>query len=125
MGRSYNLDLCLLPTAVYSNVSSSPSQELCKSRSEIRPLENSQQITMFYNGRVCACDVTEIQARAILCMAKRKTEERLGTLSTEPSSGCTSQNPQAQRTGLSMKRSLQRFLQKRKSRIQATCPYSQ
>ncbi|XP_068655989.1 protein TIFY 5A-like [Aristolochia californica] len=132
MGRFFNLDLCLLPTGsassdpASSSDASSPSQELRISRSEITPMESSQQITIFYNGRVCVCDVTEIQARAILCMAKRETEERLRAHSSSPSSPCTTQNTQAQPTGLSMKRSLQRFLQKRKSRIQSTsCPYTQ
>ncbi|KAH7654313.1 Tify domain-containing protein [Dioscorea alata] len=87
---------------------------------------NNQQITIFYGGRMCTCDVTEIQARAIICMAKRNMEERMaqcnnnnnnnnnngGDSSSEPS-----QPPQLINPGLSMKRSLHHFLEKRKARI--------
>ncbi|KAG9439340.1 hypothetical protein H6P81_019505 [Aristolochia fimbriata] len=152
MGRCFNLDLRLLPAtdsagtapAVSDEDASSPSsQELCTSRSEVitrAAAESSQQqITIFYNGRVCVCDVTEIQARAILCMAKRETEERLGTLGTHVTKCSSSSEPQPPlapatspcarprpRAGLSMKKSLERFLEKRKVRIQATssCPYN-
>ncbi|XP_039115182.1 protein TIFY 5A-like [Dioscorea cayenensis subsp. rotundata] len=82
---------------------------------------NNQQITIFYGGRMCTCDVTEIQARAIICMAKRDMEERMarcnnnkaGDSSSEPST----QPPQLINPGLSMKRSLHHFLEKRKARI--------
>ncbi|XP_065877207.1 protein TIFY 5A-like [Euphorbia lathyris] len=70
----------------------------------------AQQITIFYNGNVCVSDVTELQAKAILLLA---TREKI------TSSRGSSSNP----NGLSMKRSLQRFLQKRNHRIQSTFPY--
>ncbi|PKA63979.1 Protein TIFY 5A [Apostasia shenzhenica] len=100
-----------------------------------------RQLTLFYGGRVSNCDITEIksflQARAILCMA-REMEETVKSggkasssspLSFSSSSLChwstwgESQlllmNPD-----LSMKRSLQRFLQKRKTRLSGNCaPY--
>ncbi|KAK9936793.1 hypothetical protein M0R45_013617 [Rubus argutus] len=61
-----------------------------------------QQLTIFYNGVMCVCDVTELQARAILC----------------------SSPVAAAAAGVSIKKSLQRFLQKRKHRRRATHPYN-
>lgn len=61
-----------------------------------------------------------IQARAIIHLASREMEEKTKTSSSfsEP------QSPLLQsQTGVSMKKSLQRFLQKRKNRIQAISPY--
>ncbi|KAB1669667.1 hypothetical protein ES319_1Z022200v1, partial [Gossypium barbadense] len=90
---------------------------------------NSKQLTIFYNGRVCVCDVTELQARAILMRANREADERIKTpTGSEPDSPTSSSSTSPSRlcspnAGLSMKKSLQRFLQKRKNRIQATSPY--
>ena len=64
------------------------------------------------------------QARSILMLATREMEERLKTPTGSDLSSPTLQTEQySPSTGLSMKRSLQRFLQKRKNRIQATSPY--
>ncbi|XP_059304019.1 protein TIFY 5A-like [Lycium ferocissimum] len=80
-----------------------------------------QQLTIFYNGKLVVSDATELQAKAIIYLASRemegKTKKILSPIS-EPSSPLL--QPQ---TGLFMKRSLQRFLQKRKNRIQSTSPY--
>nr|CAD1819637.1 unnamed protein product [Ananas comosus var. bracteatus] len=100
------------------------------------------KITIFYDGQICVCDVTEIQARAIISMARREMEEKENRNSSE--SNCNQvqqyqqqsqlqqrknlapnlQNSQLSNSGLSMKRSLQRFLQKRKTRINAISPYN-
>ncbi|XP_015574971.2 protein TIFY 5A [Ricinus communis] len=92
--------------------------------------QERQQLTIFYNGRVCVCYVTEVQARAILSLASREMEDKMTTsllgtptgrsefVSPLPSPLCSPS------TGLSMKRSIQRFLQKRKHRAQATSPYN-
>ncbi|EEF42634.1 conserved hypothetical protein [Ricinus communis] len=92
--------------------------------------QERQQLTIFYNGRVCVCYVTELQARAILSLASREMEDKMKTsllgtptgrsefVSPLPSPLCSPS------TGLSMKRSIQRFLQKRKHRAQATSPYN-
>lgn len=71
-----------------------------------------------------------LQARAILMLARRETDERIKTptgLGSEPETEAASPTVQPQlhspSTGLFMKRSLQRFLQKRKNRLQATSPY--
>ncbi|XP_049377803.1 protein TIFY 5A-like [Solanum stenotomum] len=79
--------------------------------------KKSQQLTIFYNGKFVDSDVTQLQAKAIIYLASRGMEEKTNKMS-EPSS--PSLQPQ---TGLFMKRSLQRFLQKRKNRIQTTSPY--
>ncbi|ONK65155.1 uncharacterized protein A4U43_C07F34260 [Asparagus officinalis] len=94
-----------------------------------------QQITFFYNGNICVGDVTEIQARAIICMAKKETAEGTTEKNKEiPSSSqfrpavsptpATDLGPPLMSPGLSMKRSLQRFLQKRKTRMDAASPYN-
>ncbi|KAL1560452.1 protein TIFY 5A-like [Salvia divinorum] len=79
---------------------------------------NTQQLTIFYDGKMSSCDATELQARAIISLASRKTEEK-------PSKNSPAMNSPvySAATGLSMKRSLQRFLEKRKSRAQSISPY--
>ncbi|OAY74570.1 Protein TIFY 5A [Ananas comosus] len=84
------------------------------------------KITIFYDGQICVCDVTEIQARAIISMARKEMEEKENRNSSK--SNCNQiqqyqqqsqlqqrkilapnlQNSQLSNSGLSMKRSLQR-----------------
>ncbi|KAK8952095.1 Protein TIFY 5A [Platanthera zijinensis] len=85
--------------------------------------EQKHAITIFYGGRVCVCDATEIQARAIISMARREMEETAGkrraqsfTLRGEAATQ-RRRDLQLLNPRLSMKKSLQRFLQKRKSRV--------
>ncbi|KAM6548620.1 hypothetical protein CsatB_020296 [Cannabis sativa] len=84
----------------------------------------NQKVTVFFNERAFVCDMTELQARAILLFANKKVEEgRDGEgLELALSSVCL-QSQICGSQGLSMKRSLQRFLQKRKQRSQASSPY--
>lgn len=136
-----------------------------------------RSMTIFYDGRVCAVEVTELQAKAIISMANQEilTEQQRrdhdrhhhqgsSSSSNNSNSGATTQcgvgsdhqNPTAPAallraahcqaspasrqghevaaaapmishaaTGLSMKRSLQQFLQKRKTRAAAVAsPYA-
>ncbi|RCV09501.1 hypothetical protein SETIT_2G034500v2 [Setaria italica] len=113
--------------------------------------EGRRNMTIFYNGRVCAVDVTEVQARAIISMANeemimaaaadhhRQQHRHLqdsGSSSSahvRPAEVAPAAGPSSSRqgfaavaaapvidqqvvSGLSMKRSLQLFLQKRKAR---------
>ncbi|XP_072951364.1 protein TIFY 5A-like [Typha angustifolia] len=95
-------------------------------------LAPEKQITIFYNGQICVCDVTEIQARAIISMAKREVEDKenennkhdFQQLQFPYKLQHRGLNPELLNQQLSMKRSLQRFLQKRKTRIAAVSPYN-
>ncbi|KAK8641984.1 hypothetical protein V6N13_011350 [Hibiscus sabdariffa] len=111
MRRNCNLELGLLPSS-YPGDSHDMMEESSRS-----PENQLQQLTIFYNGRLCVCDVTELHAKAILKLASRERDETIKTPTALPT---PVNNPS---TAISMKRSLQRFLQKRKMRIQATSPY--
>ncbi|XP_023520316.1 protein TIFY 5A-like [Cucurbita pepo subsp. pepo] len=107
-----NLELCLSPP------SSSPSTATATANSTSTSCHNHIDPT-----RVPIPDLTELQARAIIVRAttQMEVERRLTT--------CHISSPK-QRVSMksgaspSMRRSLQRFLQKRKHRIQTLSPYS-
>lgn len=73
--------------------------------------------------------VMHMQAKSILMLAHKKVEEEIRMRTptgAEPSTPTIVQSPHhvhSPGTGLSMKRSLQQFLQKRKSRVQEASPY--
>ncbi|KAF3449945.1 hypothetical protein FNV43_RR06024 [Rhamnella rubrinervis] len=160
MRRNCNLELRLLPSSSSSSSSffsdnqhhrqtanmkdESTSESPPSQRQQLK--QHQQQLTIFYNGNMCVCDVTELQARAILFYASREMEEKMMTMRTPkyddaeyspaptptptttptPTGSSTStvvQMSSPTAAGLSMKRSLQRFLQKRKHRVHATSPY--
>ncbi|KAJ8470158.1 hypothetical protein OPV22_024501 [Ensete ventricosum] len=79
--------------------------------------DQQQQITIFYNGRICICNVTDVKARAIISMAKRQMDAPPSPHPHPPEQLLI--NP-----GLAMKRSLRLFLQKRKSRSHSLSPYA-
>ncbi|XP_021724628.1 protein TIFY 5A-like [Chenopodium quinoa] len=87
--------------------------------------EKDQQM-IFYNGRVCVLDATELQARAILWSATHDVERMVKTMSGIGANMATF-FLKLQLHGLpgcSIKRSLRLFLQqKRKIRSQANTPY--
>ncbi|KAJ4975419.1 hypothetical protein NE237_000525 [Protea cynaroides] len=118
--RNCNLDLRLPPAPIdFLPVKTGSDDGTITERSAV---ETPQQLTIFYNGRICVCDVTELQARTIICQARKEMEERMNTPRSEPMSPFESQIHSP--AGMSMKKSLQQFLQKRKNRVQATSPYN-
>ncbi|KAL6197408.1 hypothetical protein ACLB2K_033017 [Fragaria x ananassa] len=95
--------------------------------------QQQQQLTTFYNGVMCTCDVIELQARAILCVANNELGKIVVKTSTTsssiPSGSYKLSSPSAHYSppctsrvaagGLSIKKSLRKFLQKRKHRSQS------
>ncbi|CAH9113483.1 unnamed protein product [Cuscuta europaea] len=130
MRRNCNLELRLFPPSdsfASQQDENDVVEEIPMSLDRIRSRigNERQQMTIFYDNEVVACDVTELQARAIIMIA---SEERWKTTVSEPSSPSMQHQlcrPPAPTTdnGLSMKKSLQRFLHKRKNRVQSTFPY--
>ncbi|RWW21506.1 hypothetical protein GW17_00014337, partial [Ensete ventricosum] len=138
--RSHPVDSLLLIPGFVASLNSFPARP-CRVDS---PPRNQQQMTIFYDGRVCVCNATEMQAKAIISMAKREMDDDTMTekkqkqqQQQQPQQSVESSTsslprppspravPQMLNPGLSMKRSLQRFLQKRKARINDVSPYSQ
>ncbi|KAI3989995.1 hypothetical protein MKX01_003698 [Papaver californicum] len=129
--RNFNLELCLVPpssSAIDTYSHHDHHQQHNNSMTEGSD-ESPQHLTIFFDVKVSVCDVTELQAREILSLARREMNERMASnsscstpCSSVPSSVLQSQ-VQISPNGICMQRSLQRFLQKRKNRIQATSPY--
>ncbi|CAH2034451.1 unnamed protein product [Thlaspi arvense] len=129
MQKNCDLELRLFPT---SSCDSDSDTSVVESRSSenSQAKEESQRITIFYNGQMCiSSEVTHLQAKSIISIASREMEERSSSNGSDLPNRSTQfrhhhyhqlPNPKA-----SMKRSLQSFLQKRKIRIQATSPYHQ
>ncbi|GJW83665.1 protein TIFY 5A [Tanacetum coccineum] len=95
-------------------------------RNQNQNVNENQKLTIFYDGMVSVCDVTELQARAIIKVASGEIDEKWASrtpCSQASSPLIVSPSPSPSTGALSMKRSLQRFLQKRHHRIQATSPY--
>ncbi|PIN04062.1 hypothetical protein CDL12_23409 [Handroanthus impetiginosus] len=125
MKRNCNLELRLVTPSVFSHSSDHGGGHNSMLDLEDPSPNEKQKLTIFYNGKVAACDVTELQARAIISLAGRETEDQKSSNSSgsEPSSPAINSPIYSPTTVLSMKRSLQRFLQKRKTRAQAISPY--
>ncbi|KAK1557322.1 hypothetical protein Q3G72_022533 [Acer saccharum] len=129
MKRNCSLELRLLPPSDSLSSTDFATGHRHNHHQHSTPQNQQKQLTIFYGGRVCVCDVTELQARAILMIASREMEEKMrspsgGSPSPLPSIISSPVSPSIESqmyspvppTGLSMKRSLQRFLQKRKNR---------
>ncbi|KAI3448718.1 hypothetical protein Pfo_005383 [Paulownia fortunei] len=109
MRRNCNLNFQILASDAPSSPSSFFSQLVCS---------DQNQISILYS------DATEVQAITILWLARREMEEKYNMSKSKINPGSPSQQLQLHCTrGLSLKKSLQKFLQKRKDRIQASMPY--
>ncbi|KAK9055976.1 hypothetical protein SSX86_027063 [Deinandra increscens subsp. villosa] len=117
MRRNCHLELRVVPPPPPPFIFSDHNRRQEDPSDEIKDRQN-QKLTIFYDGRVSVCDVTELQARAIIRIASEEMEEKWRGIS-EPCSPLMI----CSQGGVSMKKSLQRFLQKRKHRIQSTSPY--
>ncbi|XP_022136494.1 uncharacterized protein LOC111008192 [Momordica charantia] len=117
MGREFSLELGLWP-------SSSVSQPKTFQFSAIpMTVNHQQQIMVFYNGTFSFCDLTELQARAILRLASQEKNGNGRWANPEWLSLQMPKNGNGN-AGFSIKKSLQRFLQRRKTRrIQSMSPY--
>ncbi|XP_071715365.1 protein TIFY 5A-like [Rutidosis leptorrhynchoides] len=132
MRRNCNLELSLVPPSAFG-FSHNDHHSLKNDSEKIIINGDSkdkqhQQLTIFYDGKIRVCDVMELQARSIIKLASEEMEEKqrktsCSTTSLQPLSPLILASPCPSPSGLLMKRSLQRFLQKRKHRIQATSPY--
>ncbi|KAF7803156.1 protein TIFY 5A [Senna tora] len=118
MRRNSNLqELCLFPSVRQDLHNHRPMmEEGADAISDETPHQNLHKLTIFYDGKMCVSDVTDLQEK------DEKVKTPNGS-SSEPSSPSTIPALYSPNSGLSMKRSLQRFLQKRKNRIQEASPY--
>ncbi|RHN42394.1 putative transcription factor TIFY family [Medicago truncatula] len=119
--KNLNLELRLFPPSISDICPTMKEEEESES-----PQEDHQQqyrpLTIVYDGKISVTDATEIQARSILMLAKKEMVRTPTGSSSEPSSPSVF-NLYSPSTSLSMQKSLQRFLQKRKNRIQEASPY--
>ncbi|KMS95890.1 hypothetical protein BVRB_004000 [Beta vulgaris subsp. vulgaris] len=111
----------------HSSTSFSSSASTISMGSNDGEIMKQEQMTIFYNGRICVCDVTELQARSIITLASKSKTSEVKSRTSIGGGDHISPTVQCQelytQNGLSMKKSLRQFLEKRKHRIQATSPY--
>ncbi|KAK7245657.1 hypothetical protein RIF29_40505 [Crotalaria pallida] len=143
MRRNCNLELALFPPCGSSDYHHHPMMEEANCESpkpqylhhhqqqqrQEQVKEQQHTLTIFYDGKICVSDVTEVQAKSILMLANKKANERMMRTASgsEPSTPTVVQSHPplySPGTPLSMKISLQRFLQKRKIRKQEASPYN-
>ncbi|XP_057420071.1 protein TIFY 5A-like [Lotus japonicus] len=135
MRRNLNLELQLFPPSHSDLRPINDEEEARESQQQDHSHQQQQQhrpLTIFYGGKTCVRDVTEIQARSILMVAHKEImEERVRTpTATTTSTGSSPVIPQSHQnlnspcTSHYMQKSLQRFLQKRKNRAQEASPYN-
>ncbi|KAK4254545.1 hypothetical protein QN277_009914 [Acacia crassicarpa] len=128
MRRNCNLELRLFPYQDSSHDHHHPMVGEGSNNSSKREMSaaedegQQQKLTIFYDGKVCVSDVTHLQARWIMKEASKEMAEEEENMMKLNRSLSQSQrqmySPNSNNaSSLSMKRSLQRFLQKRKDRI--------
>ncbi|XP_052194213.1 protein TIFY 5B-like isoform X7 [Diospyros lotus] len=94
----------------------------------------ASQMAIFDNigRRVCICDFTELLVRAIIWDVRREMEEKMKREKNSVVGGGGSDGKDrvapppfpALAHGVSIKRSLQKFLQRRRDRIRSASPYN-
>ncbi|XP_010907302.1 protein TIFY 5A [Elaeis guineensis] len=141
VGSGGDLELRLSLGSSSQDCSAAESSRIDGWSANLEQKQQQQKITIFYNGQICVCDGTEFQARAIISMAKKEMDDRMNKNyhiqqqhqfeqkhnklnPPQPPASSSKAMPQLLNQGLSMKRSLQRFLQKRKARMNAASPYN-
>ncbi|KAL4011985.1 hypothetical protein IC575_029052 [Cucumis melo] len=112
---NFNLELCLSPP------SSSPSTTTTTAAAASNSSSQHNHITPI---GVPTPDLTEIQAKAIIVEATRQMEAERRWTTCRISSSAERVWMRSGEASPSMRRSLQRFLQKRKLRIQTLSPYT-
>ncbi|GER36752.1 jasmonate Zim-domain protein [Striga asiatica] len=121
MKRNCNLELQLVtPSSVFSRSSDNNGRYMNTTLDEERPNKITKPLTIFYNGRVASCDATELQAREIIFLASKEMEKKSNSglgLSPYPSP-----LPNSPISSPTLKTSLKRFLEKRKTRAQSVNP---
>ncbi|GAB4840642.1 hypothetical protein Ancab_021409 [Ancistrocladus abbreviatus] len=130
---NYDLELRLQPSSLSS--SSSAGSGSIESSADESYHQQKQQMTIFYGGRMCVSDVTELQGRALICLAKEEVQGSSGDSKFRTNSSSNLQQKllynspapapaPAPVAAFVMRRSLQQFLQKRNQRIRtAASPY--
>ncbi|GAB4850708.1 hypothetical protein Ancab_030008 [Ancistrocladus abbreviatus] len=112
MGRVYKLDLSLCSSSNSNVVSHDFMTEPL--------LWRDQPLLIVYNGHVCICDLTELQAKTIIWLANREIEARMTMQRPSTATFYLQTQLHDLRGGPSMMRSLQTFLQSRKKRAKTT-----
>nr|GMD04310.1 protein TIFY 5A-like [Ipomoea batatas] len=78
MKRNCGLELRLVPPSLSfpakdcHHFQQHPKLEMNKMMNGSTTKEEQQQLTIFYNGKVVSCDVTELQAKAIILVASQQ-----------------------------------------------------
>ncbi|KAK4801376.1 hypothetical protein SAY86_021863 [Trapa natans] len=126
MEANHSLDLRLSPS---SSNATSPSSDVFHEKLSWgypKSVNDQQEITIFYNGRLCTFDLTELQARTILLLANRKAGRSASYKARRYESPVKEAARLHSPRCLSLMKSLQRFLEDRKMRTKtAVSPYSQ
>nr|GEU80164.1 hypothetical protein [Tanacetum cinerariifolium] len=115
MRRNCNLTLRLVPPCLddHHQREESPIDESMH-RNQNQNVNENQKLTIFYDGMVSVCHVTELQARAIIKVASGEIDEKWASrtpCSQASSPLIVSPSPSPSTGALSMKRSLQRMTQ--------------
>ncbi|KAK1422781.1 hypothetical protein QVD17_18068 [Tagetes erecta] len=101
MRRNCNLELRLVPppSPIHLRQQGNSSDNINMVGGDLKEKQN-QQLTIFYDGKISVCDVTEHQAKTILKLASEETEDKCvttpsSTTTSSPSSSSPLMSPPA------------------------------